>query len=517
MYQKKLLLLACTCGMVLNSTAKEENQEAVKRPNLLYIFPDQYRMHALSIWSNPEYRKALSTVGDPASTPNLDKLAKKGILFNNVCSTYPVSSPHRGMLMSGMYPRANGIENNCHISRTTELKHDIECLTDVLAKNGYETAYVGKTHWHRTEALFDKDMNYVGTKESPGGNVMNVYDTYIPEGKSRHSNKYWFQGIKSHYTSYTYSNRPELVDGKKDGEVKVHDGFTATHEADIVIKYLKNKSGERCEGKPFSIIWSINPPHPPYNKLEDCDIEVFNEYYKNMPVDELLVRDNVKLVNKEGKAKKKNIELNARIYFTLVKMVDEEVGRVLDALEEIGETENTIVVFTSDHGEMMGSHGLTGKNKIYDESFLVPYIISYPGVLEHRVENLMMGSVDIMPTMLGLMGLEKSIPETVAGYDYSDGIVTGDFKKCPKPKSALYLNDKAKGVRTYKYTYVVSADGTYELYDIESDPYQMKKLSFKDIPASDKKMLKDELGKWLIKANDRWCDNKKNKELITVH
>ena len=106
MYQKKLLLLACTCGMVLNSTAKEENQEAVKRPNLLYIFPDQYRMHALSIWSNPEYRKALSTVGDPASTPNLDKLAKKGILFNNVCSTYPVSSPHRGMLMSGMYPRA---------------------------------------------------------------------------------------------------------------------------------------------------------------------------------------------------------------------------------------------------------------------------------------------------------------------------------------------------------------------------------------------------------------------------
>lgn len=517
MLQKKVLLMACACGMVLNSTAKENKRTEQKAPNLLYIFPDQYRMHALSIWSDPAYKEAIATAGDPVHTPNLDKLAKKGILFNNVCSTFPVSSPHRGMLMSGMYPRANGIENNCHISRDTELKHDIECLTDVLAKAGYETAYVGKTHWHRTEVLFDKNMNYVGVKEAPGGEVLNVYDTYIPEGKSRHSNKFWFQGLKSHYTSYTFSNRPELVGGKKDGQVQVYDGFTAAHEADIVIKYLKNENGERIAGKPFSMIWSINPPHPPYSQLSDCDVEVYNKYYKDMPAEQLFVRDNAKSGNANGKKKKKNIEMNARIYFTLIKMVDEEIGRVLDTLEEIGETDNTIVVFTSDHGEMLGSHGITGKNKIYDESFIVPYIISYPNVLKHRVENLMMGSVDIMPTMLGLMGLEKMIPATVAGRDYSDGLVTGQFRKNPKPESALYLNDKSKGVRTYQYSYVVNQDGSYELYDIKSDPYQMKNLRLNDIPTADAAMLKNALGKWLVEANDRWCDKQTNSALINYN
>lgn len=513
MHKKKVLLIACACGISLNSIAKEDNREKGKKPNLLYIFPDQYRLYALSIWNDPAYREMLSTAGDPVHTPNLDKLAKKGILFNNVCSTFPVSSPHRGMLMSGMYPRVNGIEKNCHISRTEELKQDIECLTDVLAKAGYETAYVGKTHWHRTEALFDKNLNYVGIKETPGGEILNVYDTYIPEGKSRHSNKFWFQGIKSHYTSYTYSNRPELVDGKKDGEVCVHEGFTAAHEADIIIKYLKNQNGERISGKPFSMIWSINPPHPPYNKLSDCDIQVYNKYYKDMPVEYLLVRKNAKSEWETNKGKK-NIEMSARVYFSLVKMVDEEIGRVLDTLEEIGEADNTIVVFTSDHGEMMGSHEFTGKSRIYDESFLVPYIITYPGVLEHRVEDLMFGSIDIMPTMLGLMGLEKKIPSSVMGRDYSDGIITGNYKKNPKPQSAVFLSEKSKGVRTYKYTYLVNPDGSYELYNNLKDPYQMMKLKFDDIPASDAQTLKNELGRWLTEANDRWCDNRHNSSLV---
>lgn len=507
---KKIILIACTCSISFNSLA-ENNKN--KSPNLLYIFPDQYRIQALSIWSNPAYKEALGTLGDPVHTPNLDKLAQKGILFNNVCSTCPISSPHRGMLMSGMYPRANGIEENCHVSRADELNHNIECLTDVLSKAGYETAYVGKTHWHKTEPLFDKQFNYVGKSGNPGGNLVNVYDTYIPEGKSRHSNKYWFQGIHSHYTSYTYSNRPELVDGNKDGEVKIHNGFTATHEADIVIKYLKNEHGERIANKPFSIIWSINPPHPPYSKLSDCNINIYNEYYRDMPAEKLLVRKNARTEWKTKKGKK-NIENAARVYFTLIKMVDDEIGRVLDTLEDIGETENTVIVFTSDHGEMMGSHKLTGKNKIYDESFLVPFIMTYPNVLHHRIEDLMLGSVDIMPTLLGLMGLEDKIPSTVMGKDYSDGIKCGSYKKNAKPKSAVFLADKSKGIRTYKYTYLVNHDGTYELYNNEKDPYQMQKLQLEHIPFEDAEELKNDLGKWLIEANDRWCDLRINSSFI---
>lgn len=249
-----LLLLACSSVVALPGGAKEKVSQVNKKPNILYIFPDQYRMQALSLWSDPDFKTAISTVGDPVHTPNIDKLARRGVVFNNACSTFPVSSPHRGMLMSGMYPRENGIEVNCRLNRESELKHDIVCLTDVLNDAGYETAYIGKTHWHKTEALFDKDMNYVGTTEAPGGKVLNIYDTYIPEGKSRHGNKFWFQGVKSHYRSYTYSNRPELVDGKKDGDVRVHKGFTAAHEADIVIKYLKNQNGERIAGDRKSVV-----------------------------------------------------------------------------------------------------------------------------------------------------------------------------------------------------------------------------------------------------------------------
>lgn len=506
--------LSAMAGEAKETTASTAGKE--KRPNLLYIFPDQYRMFALGIWSNPEYRNAISTQGDPVHTPNLDKLAKSGVLFTNVCSTQPVSSPHRAMLMSGMYPSKNGIEKNCTIENDEELKHDIECFTDVLAKAGYETAYVGKTHWHRTEALFDKEGNYKGTTAKPGGSYPNRFDTYIPEGKSRHSNKFWFQQLNdNHYNAIAYSNQPDLVGGKKDGEVFRPKRFTTAVEADIVIDYLNNKGNVRDENKPFSIIWSINPPHPPYNKLSDCDEEIFNKYYRDMPLEELLVRKNLgkNIAQRKTKGGGK-LPMSARIYFSLITGVDREIGRVLDALEKTGEANNTIIVFSSDHGEMMGSHAKTGKSIFYDESMLVPFILKYPGKLKHRTDDLMFGSTDIMPTMLGLMGLKDMIPASVMGKDYSDGILTGKYKKNSKPQSALYLSGNKKGVRTYNYTYVVKEDGTYELYNNKKDPYQRINIRFKAIPQKDVKFLKESLGYWLKEAEDSWAEKKLFPELI---
>lgn len=511
-----LFSMISTLGMP-SLPAKEMLPEPAvdKRPNLLYIFPDQYRLFALGIWSDPAYKEAISTVGDPVHTPNLDRLAKQGALFTNVCSTQPVSSPHRAMLLSGMFPEKNGIKKNCTIDNTEELHHDIVCFTDVLAQEGYETAYVGKTHWHRTQALFDKTGNYKGTTESPGGAYQNKFDTYIPEGKSRHGNKFWYQHLNnnSHYNAIAYSNRPELIGGKSDGEAYRPKRFTSTVEADVVIKYLKNQNNERNPNKPFSIIWSINPPHPPYNRLTDCDSAVYNKYYRNLSFDELLLRDNV--VKSKNLQKQEKLKLCAQVYYSLIKSVDDEIGRVLKALEETGEADNTIIVFTSDHGEMMGSHGRMSKSVFYDESMLVPFIIRYPGKIKPHVEDLMMGSTDIMPTMLGLMGMGDKIPETVMGNDYSDGLLTGEYKKHPKPESALYLSKNKKGVRTYKYTYVVKEDNTYELYDNVNDPYQKKKISLDDISSQERSFLKKALGEWLTKSCDEWANVKKCEGYIT--
>ncbi|GAE83721.1 sulfatase family protein [Bacteroides reticulotermitis] len=514
----KAFLLMLTAGISVNGTCgsiKAQTQKEKKEPNFFYIFPDQYRLHALGIWSDPEYKDAISTLGDPVHTPNLDKLAKQGVLFTQVCSTFPLSSPHRGMLLSGMYAQTNGLDLNCRIGREQELNHDIECLTDVLAKAGYETAYVGKTHWHKTEAVFDKEGNYIG--KEPGRHSISEFDTYIPEGKSRHSNQYWFQHIlDNHFNPISYSNRPELIDGKSDGEAYRTHQFSGQKEANIVIQYLENKNNQRDPNKPFSIIWSINPPHPPYYKLSDCDTTIYNQYYKDLPAHELFVRENVDQSVKSStpNARNKEKQLTARIYFSLIAAIDKEIGRVLQALEETGEADNTLVVFASDHGEMLCSQDTMGKSVIYDESFLTPFIIRYPQKLTHRMEDLMLGTVDIMPTMLGLLGLDNKIPSTVMGRDYSDGILTEKFQKNAKPSSAFYFRNNAKGVRTYQYTYEVQQNGTYQLFDNQKDPYQMNTLTLESIPSKVALKLKSDLGQWLMEAHDNWYDKKTNKKLI---
>ncbi|MEO0586716.1 MAG: sulfatase-like hydrolase/transferase, partial [Planctomycetota bacterium] len=233
------------------------------RPNLVYIFADQFRLHALGLWRDAAFRGAIQTQADPVHTPNLDRLARGGRVFTQACSTHPLCSPHRAMLMSGMYPASNGVMHmNCRNGRDLGLRHDITCLTDVLAGAGYETAYIGKTHWERTEPLFDANNRYVGTADPPGGHYANNFDTYIPPGPGRHGNGYWFQNIGDrHKDPLSYSSRPELVAGKPDGTPHRHRRFTPRQEADIAIEFLRNESAQRDPSRPFSLIWSPNPPH----------------------------------------------------------------------------------------------------------------------------------------------------------------------------------------------------------------------------------------------------------------
>ena len=376
-------------------------------------------------WKKEGFNHLLRTETDPVYTPNIDQLAENGLVFTQATSTHPVCSPHRAMLMSGMYPSRNGVEDlNCKAGRTQGLHNEIECFTDVLAKAGYETAYVGKTHWERTEPLFDKDFNFVGTTEEPGGHYANQFDTYIPPGRGRHSNKYWFQIFTdNHFKAKAYSNRPELVDGKKDGQPLHTSNFNPKIEADAVIKFLENKNRERDSEKPFSIFWAPNPPHNPYFDIEDCEEDIYNEFYKDMPLKQQLYRGNFE-PRKESEPEIYDAEKNTAIYYSLVTGIDRQLGRIIEALEATGELDNTIIVFTSDHGEMMGSHGVSGKNYAEDESFLVPFIIQYPKKIKARTDDLLLGSVDIMPSILGLMGLEDMKPKTVEGTNYSQGLLS---------------------------------------------------------------------------------------------
>lgn len=515
-----MALFASTTLKVSASKAAESNKTAKsisKKPNLLFIQPDQFRLQALGCWTKPQFRGALKTVSDPVHTPALDRLAEESVVFTRATATAAVCSPSRAMTMSGAYPSRNGVAGNCRETSTDSMSNDITCLTDVLADAGYETSLVGKTHWERNLPLFDQEGNYVGTEAAPGGHYINFYDTYIPPGKGRHSNRYWYQTIRDkHYDPLAYSSVPALVGGKKDGEVYHTQGFASVIEADVVIDYLKNKNGERDPKKPFSMLWNTIPPHSPYSSVDDCQQDLYDSYYKEMPVDRLLNRPNVneKKANYPANGKTANLELDARVYFALVSSVDRQVARILQALDDSGEADNTIVIFTSDHGEMMGSHGLFAKSVIYDEAFLVPLMVRFPQRLRARTEDLMIGKVDLMPTILGLVGLGSLIPESVQGVDYSDGLLTGSFARHGKPTSAAYIMKDEKGVRTARYTYGVNEDGHTQLYDNAVDPYQMKNLDLSSITPEDLRMLKSELGHWLRTANDPWCATKQHADLI---
>lgn len=486
--------------LALNSSVYSKLLNTSETPNLLFIFPDQFRRQAMGFWSKPEYQGALNGTSDPVITTNIDKLANEGIVLNQAVSTHPLCSPYRGMMLSGIFPQQNGIKQNCTSEVDEDLREDLVCITDVLSNVGFDTAYFGKTHWIKPVPHFDGRGNYVGPT---GSHYINKWDTYIPPGPDRHSVKYWYQNILDrHKDAYAYSNDPNTIGAKSDGEVYRPHEYTPLNEANHIIDYIGNTNGQRDTEKPFCLFWSLNPPHNPYSAIEDCDEDAYNEHYKDIPISTLLNRPNVTT----------NIaDDNVRYYFANITGVDKQIGRVLSELDSRGLKDNTIVVFTSDHGEMMGSHNKMDKSRIYEESFGVPFIISYPAKLNHRIENLRLGSTDIMPTLLGLMGFKNEIPDAVEGTDYSELLLDETTQAVIKPASALFLAASTrKGVQTDKYTFTVLEDGSVSrLFNNKTDPYQRTNLDFSKIPREEQTFLLTELGSWLAKANDLWYQEKK--------
>ena len=461
----------------------------------------------MGFWQQPEYNGAINGTSDPVYTPNLDKLASEGVVFTQAMSTHPVCSPHRAMLLSGMFATQNGVWMNCVEGSDSNLNEDIQCFTDVLYNHGYNTAYFGKCHWIKPVNVFDANANYVGTTSDPGGFLPNRYDIYIPPGPDRHSIEYWYQVLRDdHFSQYVYSNDSATVNGKKDGEMFNAQEYSSKHEARTIIDYLKNNRNQRDPEKPFCITWSLNPPHPPYNRLSDCEPDSY-KLYENMTPDELFNRPN---------STDRASDLNARVYFANVTSTDKYIGQVLETLEALGLDENTLVLFTSDHGEMLGSHGRMQKNSEYEESFGVPLIISYKGVLKHRVDDLLIGTTDLYPTFLGLMGLQHLIPNEVAGTNYADIIKNPKVGSVSRPISTPFISIEAnkKGVRTHKYTYTVSRDGKVTLYDNLNDPYQLSNLNLDSISVEDQEMLKQELGYWLKLSQDSWVEEKTHSNVI---
>ena len=386
------------------------------------------------------------------------------------------------MLLSGMYPERNGVVLNCMSERPeSSLREDAECIGDVFSAAGYDCAYIGKLH---------ADFPTKNNPQRPGTYVSDAvpeWDAYTPPER-RHGFNHWYS-----YGTYDVHKHPHYWD--TDGNRHDVDEWSPRHEVSKAIEYIENKGGVRDPGKPFLMMIGMNPPHSPYASTDDCDLEGY-ERYKDKSLTELLVRDNADTTMAKAAA--------VRYYFANVSGIDREFGRLLAALDRAGLTENTIVVFASDHGETMTSHSTDDpKNSIWRESLNIPFLVRYPGRVPHRVDDLLLSTPDIMPTLLGLAGLGERIPAGVEGRDYS-AVLRQDAVQPERPRAALYMRNldggrdadglvrgffaQARGVKTATHTMElrIDRDGTLErvlMFDDAADPYQLHNLAPEEHPA----------------------------------
>lgn len=312
-------------------------QENQSRPNLVFIMADQFRGDALGCMQK-----------EPVQTPNLDKLAEEGILFTEAISSYPVSSPARAMLMTGMYPTANGVTGNCNSDNTpyrVELSAEAICWSDVLKQVGYSTAYIGK--WH----LDAPHPPYIDTYNNRGKVAWNEWCS--PE--RRHGFDQWIA-----YGTYDNHLKPMYWDTEASREDFYYfDQWGPSYEADRAIEFIRKESSQSDQS--FALVISMNPPHTGYELVPDS----FKQRYAHIDVEALASQK--PYIPAKGTPEGDYFRTHIRNYYACITGVDENVGRIIRTLKECGVFDNTLIIFSSDHGICMGGHGIEGKNVFYEE------------------------------------------------------------------------------------------------------------------------------------------------------
>ncbi|MEJ7830041.1 MAG: sulfatase [Segetibacter sp.] len=421
-----------------------------RKPNIVFIIVDQWRAQALGYSGDKN-----------AFTPNLDKLAATSLNVSNAVSGTPVCTPYRASLLTGQNPLTHGVFMN-----DVGLDPGKTTLAKIFKSNGYNTGFIGK--WH---------IDGHGRR------------SYIPESR-RQGFDYW----KALEVSHDY-NHSEYFSGNSDKRL-IWEGYDAIAQTDDACNYIKTKSKEE---KPFLLFVSIGPPHDPYQTAPDK----YRKLYDN-----------------------KNIEINPNVpaqfhdkatqdlkgYYSHIAALDECVGKIWQNIKDAGIEENTMIVFTADHGDMLGSHGSWNKQQPYAESIKVPFLIHYPAALgrDKKTSSALLNSSDIMPTLLGFSNLP--IPKTVEGVDFS-GVFRGNKKDMVKETLiACYQpfgqwnrkrgGKEFRGLVTTQYTYVRDLKGSWLLFDNLKDPFQLNNLIGKSDYQKVEKDLENRLSRILVMRKD---------------
>lgn len=429
---------------------------AAPKSNILFVIADQWRAQAFGFAGDPNVK-----------TPHLDAFEKQCVNFTQAVAGMPVCSPTRATLLTGQRPQTHGVFLN-----DVPLNPDAVTLPKQLKAAGYDTACIGK--WHID-----------GHGRS----------SFIPRER-RQGFDYW----KVLECTHDYNNSPYYADGPK--KLK-WDGYDAFAQADDAEKYLREPARK---DKPFLMWLSWGPPHNPYESAP----KKYQDLYKP---EDIKLEPNVP----PERAERARRELAG--YYAHCSALDDAFQRLLNALDESGLAENTIIVFTSDHGDMLHSQSQERKQRPWEESARVPMLFRVPASLNIKPQRVTgtINSEDVMPTLLGLCKLP--IPKTVEGFDFSSymhGAVDpsggATIIRCISPFGEFTRQRggrEYRGVRTPQTTFVRDLNGPWLLFDNQKDPYQLNNLANQPEHAALQKQMDTLLSRKLKEQHDEFLSGEK--------
>ena len=504
-------VVACI-GCLLGSATAPADQPDSKSPNVLLIMCDQLTAGVMSAY------------GGPVATPHIDRLAREGVRFNQAICPTPFCSPTRASIVTGMYPHAHGIVVNCRQGKITTgppgITKDDVTTEKLLNEAGYVTHHYGK--WH----LFGDRLPYYP-------DMFPVDEEYLEEMKDTFAKVR--QLPRSDWMDwYVWALPVAIAPPIRQAQETLKEAWKDKRFADFILKIGRLKlpleqvydvrvgqlTAERIrslagQGKPFMITCSFNGPHDPnvvpspyYDAIDPAKIRLPD----NRDVRELRFENDWSRQIVTG-IKEPGLREFLRIYYATIRMLDDQVGRVLAALDAAGATDDTIIVFTADHGDMAGGHGMVWKSTsaFYDEIARVPLIIRYPRKLKPQTSDLTTDLTDLMPTLLDLLG--RPIPAQVQGislvpfltgqrdpaegrsYAFSERVQASPqgTRKLGSGTTGSFMI-RGQGWKFIRYDY--GPDKQY-LYHLTDDPGETRNLASDPKYAAKVKELAAELDAWL--------------------
>ncbi|MEM6392294.1 MAG: sulfatase [Planctomycetota bacterium] len=443
-------------------TAASTNDTPARRRNVIWVFGDQHR------------GAALSCAGDPnVSTPNIDRLAAEGVWFQNAVMGFPLCCPCRGSLLTGVYP------HRCVPGHQHPLPTDLPTVAQPFNDAGYHTAYIGKWHLDGAQEASKDLVHHIVPPDRRGG-----FKTWIG-----------YENNNAQFHCFAHGH-----DGPNPVEHHKLPRFETDALTDLALQQIDTHRDE-----PFFLALSVQPPHDPYTAPAEW-------MQRHRPAN-IRLPPNVPVTPRIREQAQRELAG----YYALIENLDHNLGRIRQRLENHGLTDDTYIIFFSDHGDQHGSHGHFRKMTPYQESIHVPFIVAGPTNrhygLTHTRDHCI-NHVDVAPTTLGLAGITP--PDSMAGTDYSPLCQPGGNLDAPPDSAYLQcviptghppsIDLPWRGLLTRdRWKYVALEGQPMMLFNLNEDPYEQTNLAWHAHAAPHRKRLNDRLQQWIDDTDDTFA------------